>query len=329
MSKNKNFYSKIAVQKPIWDLLGTDIRECGTQESALHISDLGYEVVLENLQARGKDVDGYFAIMRSDMNDTFGIVTEKYKIIQNYEAFVSFDRFVEDSGSKYHYAGMLDNGKISWMLARCPEFDITFHLNGTREIISMYAMMMNKFDGLHSMKVLFIPFREKSNVPILSASPVCESSFSIKHDSNYKQNIYQAEYIIEKLDQYRTFVASSIDKMKNQRKLTDENKYKLFRRIVEDNQVQKKLSVRSSNKIDAMLNYCNYHPTQEGITDNGFGCYCAVVGYYHNIKDYDSSRKQDHDGVEKKFNNFFIKGDASKDAYLAFHYSTVTNLNQY
>ena len=69
---------------------------------------------------RYKNLQGYYATVRQDTDDEFGVVGERYRTVQNHEAFAFVDQLL---GSAIHFetAGSLHGGRRVWVLATLPE----------------------------------------------------------------------------------------------------------------------------------------------------------------------------------------------------------------
>ena len=64
-------------------------------------------------------VRGYKANIRSSDRKILGVVSDRYKVVQNTEAF-SFTDELLGRGVRYETAGSLQEGKKVWILARLP-----------------------------------------------------------------------------------------------------------------------------------------------------------------------------------------------------------------
>ena len=79
-------------EKP-WHGLGTIVMEAPTSEDALRLAGLDWNVVQKDVYtADNKYVPGYKVNVRDRDEMPLGIVTDKYKVVQNQEAF----RFTDD-----------------------------------------------------------------------------------------------------------------------------------------------------------------------------------------------------------------------------------------
>ena len=98
-------------------------------------------------------IEGYKANVRNTDQNVLGIVTDRYKVVQNDEAF----KFTDDllgAGVRYETAGSLQDGKRIWLLAKLPQ---EYIIGG--EQISPYLVFTNTHDGSGAIKVAVTPVR--------------------------------------------------------------------------------------------------------------------------------------------------------------------------
>ena len=78
------FYTRT---KP-WHGLGTMVEEAPTSGAALELAGLDWRVVQKNLVTEeGITVPGFRANLRETDNQVLGVVSDRYKVVQNEEAF--------------------------------------------------------------------------------------------------------------------------------------------------------------------------------------------------------------------------------------------------
>lgn len=117
---NEAFYAF----KPAWHGLGTVLNHAPTSAAAIKAAHLDWEVGMEPLKtASGRVAPDHFATVRQDTEDILGIVSDRYQIVQNRDAFDFLDGLLQDGVIRYESAGALRGGKIVWMLARMPSVD--------------------------------------------------------------------------------------------------------------------------------------------------------------------------------------------------------------
>jgi len=119
-----NVESMFYVREAPWHGLGVRVEENLCSRDALREAGLNWSVTQKEIYtADGIIVPGYRANIRAKDKSILGVVTEKYKVVQNAEAFAFTDGLIGE-GVTYETAGSLQNGKKVWMLAKLPE---TYH----------------------------------------------------------------------------------------------------------------------------------------------------------------------------------------------------------
>lgn len=104
-----------------WHGLGTIVAEAPDSKAALGYAGLDWNVIRrEVFTEEGLRIRGYYANVRDSDFTTLGIVSERYHVVQNQEAFAFTDQLLGE-GVTYETAGALQGGKIVWMLAKMPE----------------------------------------------------------------------------------------------------------------------------------------------------------------------------------------------------------------
>ena len=91
--------------------------------------------------------------MRDKDRKVLGVVSDRYKIVQNEEAFAFTDTLLGE-GVRYETAGSLQGGKKVWMLAHLPH---EYIISGER--ISPYLVFFNSHDGSGAIKAAITPIR--------------------------------------------------------------------------------------------------------------------------------------------------------------------------
>lgn len=95
------FYTR---EKP-WHGLGIRVTEAPSSEEALRLAGLDWQVKQEPVYTdTGEAIPGYKANIRDRDRRVLGVVTDRYKIIQNQEAFAFTDALL-GKGVRYETAG--------------------------------------------------------------------------------------------------------------------------------------------------------------------------------------------------------------------------------
>ena len=115
-----NVETMFSVREKPWHGLGTIVAEAPDSGAALELAGLDWNVIQKSIvTADGTEIDGFKANVRDSDNSVLGIVTDRYKVVQNREAFAFTDALLGE-GVKYETAGALQGGRRTWMLARLP-----------------------------------------------------------------------------------------------------------------------------------------------------------------------------------------------------------------
>ena len=149
-----NVETMFYVREKPWHGLGTEVQEAPTSADALIYAGLDWEVIQKNVYTEdGSLIAGYKVNTRSTDDVPLGIVSDRYKVVQNEDAF----QFTDDllgAGVTYETAGALQGGRKVWMLARMPH---RYIIGGDE--IAPYMVVMNSHDGSSGIKVAMTPIR--------------------------------------------------------------------------------------------------------------------------------------------------------------------------
>jgi phage/plasmid-like protein (TIGR03299 family) len=137
-----------SVRKAPWHGLGVVL-----VAEAIEASGLGWSVAKERIAVdrgdepdddwllpRWEQIPGYYATVRQDTREVLGIVGERYRIVQNHDAFAFIDQLL---GSSIHFetAGSLHGGRV-WVLATLPD-----HVEVGGDAVRPCVLLMNSHDG--------------------------------------------------------------------------------------------------------------------------------------------------------------------------------------
>lgn len=100
-----NVETMFYVREKPWHGLGTQVKEAPTSSEALIYAGLNWQVTQEDVYTEnGRKIFGYKVNTRSTDETALGIVSDRYKVVQNEDAF----RFTDDllgEGVVYETAG--------------------------------------------------------------------------------------------------------------------------------------------------------------------------------------------------------------------------------
>lgn len=210
-----NVETMFSVREKPWHGLGTIVKEAPTSADAIRLAGLDWSVVQEPIYTNfNRVVDGYRANVRSSDRKVLGVVSDRYKVVQNVDAF-SFTDELLGKGVRYETAGSLQEGKKVWLLARLPR---EYIIAGER--ISPYLVFSNTHDGSGSVKVAITPVRVVCNNTLNLALGTAKRSFSMIHTGNIQDKIQEAKDTLFMAEEYMDCLGVEFEQLRRQ-KITD------------------------------------------------------------------------------------------------------------
>lgn len=211
-----NVETMFSVREKPWHGLGTIVIEAPTSADAIRLAGLDWTVVQEPIYTNfNKLVEGYRANVRSSDRKVLGVVSDRYKVVQNMDAF-SFTDEMLGKGVRYETAGSLQEGRKVWLLARLPR---EYIIAGER--ISPYLVFSNTHDGSGSVKVAITPVRVVCNNTLNLALDTAKRSFSMIHTGNIQDKIQEAKDTLFRAEKYMDSLGIEFEHLRRQ-KITDE-----------------------------------------------------------------------------------------------------------
>ncbi len=210
-----NIESMFYVRETPWHGLGTKVMEAPTSKRALELAGLDWKVVQEPIYTENNElIEGYKANVRDVDRKTLGVVTDRYKIIQNEEAFAFTDELLGE-GVRYETSGSLQGGKKVWILARMPQ---EYIISGER--ISPYLLFSNTHDGSGAIKVALTPIRVVCNNTLNLALSTAKRSWSMIHTGDVHGKINEARDTLFMAEKYMDSLGKEFENLR-MKKLTD------------------------------------------------------------------------------------------------------------
>ncbi len=210
-----NVETMFSVREKPWHGLGKIVMEAPTSKDALRLAGLDWNVVQEPIYTEFNEVvEGYKANVRDSDRKVLGVVSDRYKVVQNADAF-SFTDELLGKGVRYETAGSLQEGKKVWLLARLPR---EYIIGGER--ISPYLVFSNTHDGSGSVKVAVTPVRVVCNNTLNLALDTASRSFSMVHTGNIQDKIQEAKDTLFMAESYMDCLGAEFEQLRRQ-KMTD------------------------------------------------------------------------------------------------------------
>lgn len=238
-------------RKTPWAGLGKGIAGAATSKDAIRLAGLDWNVVPTDIEANGLKIPGYKANIRDIDQKTLGIVTDRYKIVQNEEAFAFTDELLGE-GVTYETAGALHSGKKVWMLARLEGRMIT------DEKIDPFLVFTNSHDGKGSVRVAITPVRVWCQNTLNLALKQAERQWVCKHTGRIDEKLVEAKYTLMNTERYLNALETEFGKMKLKRLDTDKV-HKFVKQLLPINEKDGDRKVASIQEMrnELMMRYLN------------------------------------------------------------------------
>lgn len=216
-----NVETMFSVRETPWHGLGTIIQDAPDSKEAIRLAGLDWRVEQSDVicAADGSVIPGYKVNIRNTDGKVLGMVTDRYKIVQNEEAFAFTDALLGE-GVRYETAGSLSSGKRVWMLAR---------LEGrmmTDERIDPYLVFTNSHDGTGAIRVAITPIRVVCQNTLNFALRNAERQWSCVHLGDINSKMDEAKHTLMNANTYLEALEEEFGELKL--KKTDVDKVKEY-----------------------------------------------------------------------------------------------------
>ena len=217
-----NVESMFSVREVPWHGLGKVLKDAPTSKDAITEAGLDWLVIprkvwveVEPTQVEAgepvimhgesttvlKLANEFVANVRASDGSVLGIVSDEYRLVQNWEAFEFTDSLVQDGIMRYETAGSLRNGRIIWLLGRLSE-----HKTILNDKVEPYVLFMNTHDGTGSVRVLTTPVRvvcnNTLNLALNKATGGIGRSWSTIHTGNMQEKLAEARRTLGLVNQF-------------------------------------------------------------------------------------------------------------------------------
>lgn len=264
------FYTRVAP----WHGLGTCVENAPESQEALKVAGLDWKVVQKPIfTEEGQLVGGFKANIRDRDNQILGVVTDRYKVVQNEEAFAFTDQLLGE-GVTYETAGSLQGGRRTWILAKLPQ---RYIISGDE--ITPYLVFMNSHDGTGAIKAAMTPIRVVCQNTLNLALSNAKRSWSANHVGNINGKLDDARYTLLYADKYMAELGRSIDRL-NQIRLSDQKVYEYINTLfpLADNATEQQKKNLLRMKEDVKARYFEA-PDLKHIGKNGYRFVNAVSDF--------------------------------------------------
>lgn len=176
------------------------VKDALTSAEALKTAKLDFDVLQEPVfDGQGCTLEGYRINRKSDDGTILGMVTDRYRIVQNTDAFAFTDGLIGPD-CRYENAGSCNNFKTVWLQVKL----LPRVVMGDR--YDNYLFFKNSFDGKGAVKVCVTPVRIVCQNMLNPAVRFAKRVFSIRHTGDIAEKIKEADMTLKLSEEYLTEV---------------------------------------------------------------------------------------------------------------------------
>ena len=235
-----------------WHGLGTAVEEAPTSADALHLAGLDWEVVQKPINTEGREIPGYWANVRSSDNSVLGLVSDRYKIVQNKDAFAFTDALLGE-GVRYETAGSLKNGRTIWLLGK---------MEGTHildDAVEPYLCFTNNHDGTGAVNVCMTSTRVVCNNTLNIALRNAQRKWSCRHIGNIKDKMLEAKRTLELANIYMNELNTFAEQMASE-KLSETDSNKIIDELFKTDETMSQRQINNINDSKEQFIICTLAP---------------------------------------------------------------------
>lgn len=259
-----------------WHGLGIVTDQCLTAADAIVTAGLDWTVSSEPLFAEidGKKilVPGKKAQVRSSDKKVLGIVTPKFKNLQNADAFAFADNLIDDSRAHYETAGSLRGGRVVFMTMK---LSVDMTVAGSDEH-DLYLILRMGHDGTMAITAELSPIRVVCMNTLRLATAEAVSSWSIRHTGSIEGRLEEARRSLQLSFKYAEEFVKLGDHMVAT-KVTDDMLIQMLEETLPNRP-------KTPEKIEDIMSLWKESNTN-GFTGTAWGALNAFTEYYDHGRD--------------------------------------------
>lgn len=192
-----------------WHGLGEIVEGTLCSADAIKKAGLDWRVTSNPMYTEGGMlIPNYKANIRETDNKVLGVVSDRYQIVQNSDAFDFTDAMIGE-GCQYETAGSLFGGKKIFLLAKTDTVKIL------DDEVEPYMCFTNNHDGFGSIKCCCTNVRVVCNNTLNLALSTAKRSWSCTHTGNLQSKLSEAQYALELAHNYTSELSKFAERAAN------------------------------------------------------------------------------------------------------------------
>ena len=136
-----------------------------------------------------KPIEGHVAVARKTDGQVYGVVSDRYEIIQNEEMFEFVEALIGDGEAKYETAGALKEGAQVWCLVKLSDSIVV-----AEDTISPYLLVTTSHNATQAFRAMTTPVRVVcANTMRFALEGGSKASWAIRHTQSARGRVAQAK----------------------------------------------------------------------------------------------------------------------------------------
>lgn len=269
------FYTRVAP----WHGLGVRVESALSSKDALQASGLDWNVIQRPIMTSAYEpIPGYKANVRDTDNKVLGVVSDRYRVVQNAEAFAFTDALLGE-GVKYETAGSLQEGRRIWLLAKLPD---RYIIEG--EQIEPYLVFSSSHDGSGAIKVAMTPVRVVCQNTLNMALSTAKRIWSTVHVGDLAAKMDEAHNTLLLAEKYMGKLGTEIAALSKIR-LSDSKVMEYIDMLLPMDDQPSDIHKKNISRIreDLKIRYFDA-PDLKHVGKNGYRFICAVSDFATHAK---------------------------------------------
>lgn len=289
--------------RPAWHGLGTVLDHAPNSAEAIQAAQLNWEIERQPLRTEsGLLIPDHFATVRADTSEVLGVVSDRYKIVQNAEAFGFLDSLLQDGVMKYESAGALKGGRVVWLLARLPTVDVIAEGDNTLR----YVLFSTSHDGTAAIHAIPTATRVVCANTLRVATM---NDVGIRHTGDVKSKLDFAQRYLSQFDSKFTLFRDNARTLATKQITPEGAKEYIQQLFPEVSEYGRARSIRENKVNEVRGNYRNSRQNMPSIKGSWWSLYNAVS------ESIDHSERRNQSGRERAENKMMSTLDGTGAAF--------------
>lgn len=192
-----------------WNGIGNDISKATCIDEAIAMAGLNWELGLEDIyNSNHQIIPNHKAIVRVDTGKYFGVTKDRYRPIQNADAFAFVDILL-NMGATFDKGGCYKGGEKIWFLLKLPSRVYA------GEVHDLYMFVMNGNNGKQSLFAAFTTIRPFCCNMAHLVKKNATYKISIQHRGDIEGKMLEAQNVMKSATEYFDGLQHTMEELRN------------------------------------------------------------------------------------------------------------------